>query len=79
MEIVAAEYTDAPMNTGSGPKHTSDGDSSASVDLGATPYPGPLGPTGPAGSALMSLADAVEAQAAMNQRAAARIRDMRRR
>ena len=26
-----------------------------SVDLGATPYPGPLGPTGPPGAGLLSL------------------------
>ena len=78
VEIVDAGYTDAPMTTGSGTATPDGDDSSRSVDLGATPYPGPLGPAGPTGSGLLSLQDAVEAAAAMRAREA-RIRDMRRR
>ena len=59
-----AGYTDAPMTTGSGTATPDGDDSSRSVDLGATPYPGPLGPAGPTGSGLLSLQDAVEAAAA---------------
>jgi len=79
VEIVDAGYTDAPMTIGSDTTTPNDPDSSRSVDLGATPYPRPLGPTGPTGSGLLSLQDAVEAVAAMRAREAARIRDMRRR
>jgi hypothetical protein len=79
VEIVDAGYTDAAMTTGPGTATPDQDQTDLSVDLGATPYPGPLGPTGPAGSGLMRLEDAVQAQAAMRAREAARIRDMRRR
>jgi len=80
VEIVDAGYTEAPMSRSPGTAATPDADdSSRFVDLGATPCPCPLGPTGPVGSRLMRLEDAVQAQADMEARAAARLRDMRRR
>jgi len=53
------------------------GESSASVDLGASL--GSLGATAPVGSGLMSITEANEAAAAMRAREAARVRNMRRR
>ena len=74
--IDPAGYTDAIMNPGSGTAYP-DQDQRQPDERTAPPF-GPLGLGGPAGSGLMSLADAVEAAAAMRAREA-RIRDMRRR
>jgi hypothetical protein len=68
-------YTDQIMN----PARTTPGHDDSSASGPYSPDVRPLGLTGPAGSGLMRLEDAVEAQAAMREREAARIRDMRRR
>ena len=65
------------MSETSGVVTPDDGDSSASEPY--NPGVGPIGLGGPVGSGLMSLSDAVEAQAAMRAREAARQRNMRRR
>ena len=77
VEIVADEYTDAIMRDGSGTT-TPDQDQNQPDKRTAPPF-GPPGMGGPAGSGLITLEDAVSAQAAMRAREAARIRNMRRR
>jgi hypothetical protein len=73
IEVVEdAGYTDAGMSHLPGTATPDDQDQSLSVELS-----GPLGMTGPVGSGLMSLSDAVEAQAEKRAGEAARVRDTR--
>ena len=53
VEIDAADYTDVDveiMSDGSGTAYPDQHQTDLSVDLGASPYPGPLGPTGQPGA-----------------------------
>ena len=64
--IDPAGYTDAIMNPGSGTAYP-DQDQNQPDERTAPPF-GPLGLDGPVGSGLMTLSDAVEAQADMRRR-----------
>jgi hypothetical protein len=75
IDAIDAGYTDAPMTTGSGT--ATPGQDQIQPDEYTAATIEPLGMTGPVGSGLMSLSDAVEAQAEMNRRA--NLRDERRR
>ena len=65
VQIVAYGYTDATMSDGSSTTASDQDQIDLSVDPGFTR--GPLGLGGPTGSGLMTLEDAVSAQAAMRE------------
>ena len=65
MRSSALRHDDGQSHAWPQPKRASDD----RTEPGVTPLGGPLGPTGPSGAGLMSMEDAVEAQAAMRRQA----------